>query len=356
MIRMARSGLCGAVLLAMATTMMVMVMVTAAGTASADTGPKSIKLASLAPEGSSWMKLFHQWGSAVEKRAPGVRFKFYAGGVAGDERDAVRKMKLGQINGAAITAIGLGLIQPQVRVLEIPFFIKGYTELDYVREKLDGEFRKMFEEKGYVLLFWGDVGQVQLFTNAAITDDKDGTALDKLGKMKMWAWSDDPMVKRLFKQVKLNSVPLGVPDVLPALQTGIIDACYGSALSTLALQWNTKVKYVTSMVLGQSVGATVLTKAMWDSLSPEEQKVMREESSKLGPQLLKVIRDDNVRSLAKMKTLGMQEIATPEAVVQRFSAEAKSMAEALDGQLFTKEFRLRVGELIKTCPPDRCKK
>ena len=94
--------------------------------------------------------------------------KFYAGGVAGDERDAVRKMRLGQINGAAVTAIGLGLIQPEVRVLELPMLINNYDELDYVRNKLDADLRKKFEDKGYVLLGWGDVGPVHIFSNIPI--------------------------------------------------------------------------------------------------------------------------------------------------------------------------------------------
>ena len=304
-------------------------------------GAKVIKIATLAPEGSSWMKLFHQWAIAIEKRAPSIKIKFFAGGIAGDERDAVRKMRLKSLDGSAITAIGLGLLQPQVRVLEIPFLIKSYAELDYVRNELDGELRKMFEEKGYVLLFWGDVGQVQLFTNVPVDSE------DALSKMKIWAWTDDPMVKKLFAQVKLTAVPLGVPDVLPALQTGTIDACYGSTLSTLALQWNTKVKYVTSMIIGQSVGATVLTRSIWDSLTADERKVVKEESDKLAPQLLSVIRADNGRSLTKMKSLGLQEIPTPDAVVQRFSSEATTMAASLDGQLFTKEFRKRVEQLVQ---------
>src|SRR5688500_9083290 len=83
---------------------------------------QTIKLATLAPDGSAWMKLFGEWKAAIEKRtAAQVKVKFYAGGVAGDERDVVRKMRLGQMSGAAITAVGLGLIQPDVRVLEIPF-------------------------------------------------------------------------------------------------------------------------------------------------------------------------------------------------------------------------------------------
>src|SRR5690242_18770409 len=156
----------------------------------------TLKIATLAPEGSMWMTLFHGWAKAMEDHSGNrLKVKFYAGGVAGDERDAVRKMRLGQINGAAVTAVGLGLIQPEVRLLELPFLFKSYEELDYLRNTLDGEFKKKFEEKGYVLLSWGDVGPVNLFTNTPINSKAD------LMQTKIWAWVDDPIVRTLFQQL-----------------------------------------------------------------------------------------------------------------------------------------------------------
>ena len=160
---------------------------------------QTIKLATLAPDGSSWMNVFGAWKAAVEKRTAGqVKVKFYAGGVAGEERDVVRKMRLGQMNAAAITAVGLGLIQPDVRVLEIPFLFKDEAELDRVRTVLDGEFRKKFEEQGFVLLSWGDVGPVRLYSNTPLREKAD------LQKVKMWVWNDDPLLARLFQKLGMT--------------------------------------------------------------------------------------------------------------------------------------------------------
>jgi TRAP-type C4-dicarboxylate transport system substrate-binding protein len=302
---------------------------------------KIVKIATLAPEGSAWMKQFHAFADVVLKRSNGkLKIKYYAGGVAGDERDAVRKMRLGQINGAAVTAVGLGLIQPEVRALELPFLLHGYDELDYVRGTLDAELRKKFEEKGYVLMGWGDVGPVHLFTNVPVKSKAD------LQQTKIWAWTDDPIVRGLFQQLGLNGVPLGVPDVLPALQTGLINACYGSPLSTLALQWHTKVKYITSMVIAQSIGAAVVTKQTWDSLSPDLQKMVLEEGKVLEKNLLKISREDNETSLKKMKELGLQEIPTPPEVQKEFEAQGKAVAAKLEGQLYSKEFRAKVEKLL----------
>src|SRR6476620_11122635 len=126
----------------------------------------TLKIATLAPEGSSWMKLFHSWQQKVEARTEGrVKIKFYSGGMMGDERDVLRKIRLGQISGAAITGIGLSSIAPEIRALEIS---RTYEELDGLRAALGPDIKKAFEAKGYILGSWGDVGPVHLFTNKPI--------------------------------------------------------------------------------------------------------------------------------------------------------------------------------------------
>ena len=305
--------------------------------------PKLLKLATLAPEGSGWMKLFHEWAHNIEEKSGGrIKVKLYAGGVAGDERDVVRKMRLGQLNGGAVTAIGLGLIQPEVRVLEVPFIMRSYDELDYVRNSLDGELRKKFEDKGYVLLGWGDVGPVHLFTNSPPVSKQ------ALLQMKFWAWTDDPIVRTLFQEIGISGVPLGVPDVLPSLQTGMINACYGSPLSTLALQWQSKVKYITSMVISQSIGATVVTKKAWDDLGPELQKIVMDASKELEKKLLKTVRADNETALTKMKAQGLVVTETPPELQKEFQMHAAVVAQKLEGALYSHEFRARVDGLLAT--------
>jgi TRAP-type C4-dicarboxylate transport system substrate-binding protein len=301
----------------------------------------TIKIATLAPEGSSWMILFHQWGKAVEEHSGGkLKIKFYAGGVAGDERDAVRKMRLGQINAAAVTSIGLGLIQPEVRVLEVPMLVRTYDELDYARNTLDADLRKKFEDKGYVLLAWGDVGPVHIFSNIPLKSRGD------LAQTKLWAWVDDPIVRSLFTQLGANGVPLGVPDVLPSLQTGLINACYGSPLSTLALQWYTKVKYMTSMHIAQAIGATVMAKKDFDKLPPDLQQVLLKDSKELEAKVLKQIRDENNKSMNSLKQAGIQVVDTPPEMVKDFEKEAIALRPKLEPSVYTHEFRVKLEKLI----------
>jgi TRAP-type C4-dicarboxylate transport system substrate-binding protein len=300
-----------------------------------------IKIATLAPEGSAWMNLLHGWAHEVEEKSNAqLKIKFYSGGVAGDERDAVRKMRLGQINGAGVTAIGLGLIQSEVRVFELPRLIRSDEELDYVRTKLDADIRKKFEEKGYVLLFWGDVGPVHIFSNRPITKRSD------LAQTKLWAWIDDPMVRKLFEQLGANGVPLGVPDVLPSLQTGLIDTCYSSPLAVLALQWYAKVKYMTTMEITHSIGATVLAKRDFDKLSPDQQKALMTASATLEPKMMHTVREENARALQVMKQNGLQVIETPREMIADFDAQAQAIRPKLEPIVYSHEFRAKVEKLL----------
>ncbi len=301
-----------------------------------------LKFGSLAPDGSSWANLLKEWGRKVEEHTSGkVKVKFYLGGQSGDERDYVRKIKLGNLSGAVVTAIGLGLIQPEVRALELPMLIRTNEELDYVRTKLDGEIRKKFEEKGFVLLSWGDVGPIHIFSNIPLKSKAD------LAQTKLWAWTDDPMVRALFTKLGTPGVPLGVPDVLPSLQTGMINACYGSPLSTLALQWHTKVKYVTALHISQAIGATVLSKKDWDKIPPDMQKIVMQDAADLQVKVLKTIRQDNSDALKKLLAQGIQQVESPAAMVSEFEQVAVGIRSELEGSLYSKEFRNRVEALVK---------
>lgn len=306
-----------------------------AGGAAADT---VLKMATLAPEGSSWMKLFHQWQHTVEARTDGrVRVKFYAGGVQGDEHDVLRKIRLGQLSGAAITAIGLAAIDPEVRALEVA---RTYEELDRLRAALGEPLVKKFEQKGFVLLGWGDVGPVHLFSQRPIRSMAD------LQQIKLWLWSDDPVSRQLLDALGVRGVPLGVPDVLPALSTGAVNAFFGSPLSTLALQWSTHTRYMTSLVIGQATGATILAKAAWQSIAAPDRDQILAASHAMESQVLARVRADNRRALETLKTSGLEEVPTPPELARELERRTEAVATRI-GQTFSPEFQERVRRLVE---------
>lgn len=296
-----------------------------------------IKIATLAPEGSAWMNQFRQLQQRVEQRTDKrITFKFYAGAVQGDERDVIRKMKLGQLSGAAITGIGLSMIAPEVRALEAA---RTYEELDHVRARLDALLKKKFEDKGYVLMGWGDVGPVHVFSQRPIR------SLEDLRMTKLWMWSDDPITKQVFAALELRGVPAGVPEVLPALSTGQIDAFMGSPLSSLALQWSAHARYVTSAVVGMATGATVLTKKVWDEIAPADRAILVEESRALEKSAMAEVRKENADAMEALKKRGLQVVPTPMEMQRDVSRRALAVAAQANAQ-FSKEFQAEVQKLL----------
>ena len=249
------------------------------------------RLATLAPKGSGWMKVLdkaaEQTAKATENR---VKFKYYSSGVQGDEKDVVRKMKMGGLDGAVVTSVGLGLIDPSIKVLELPMMFESPEELDYVRKKMWPTFRKRFAKKGFRLLHYGDVGFVYFYSNHAVKTKAD------LAKAKVWLWADDDIVSAMFKKIGVNGVPLGVPDVLPALTTGRINACYASPMAAAALQWHSKVRFSTSMPMSYGIGGSVVRLEAWDKLSDKDKKSLEKVDRKVGALMRKVARPRQCQS------------------------------------------------------------
>ena len=301
-----------------------------------------IKIATLAPKGSAWAKILEEGAKSIaEKTGDRVQIKYFFSGSQGDERDVVRKMKLGQLDGSALTAVGLGLIKGDVRVLELPFLFKTDKELDYVRDKMSTDFEKQFDDAGYVLLAWGDVGWVHLFSNIQLTSKAD------LDKTKMWAWTDDPIVRAFFKRLGINGVPLGVPDVLPSLQTGTIDACYGSPYAAVVLQWYSKVKYATGTPISYSIGALVVRKEVFNKLSAEDQKTVKESSKVMGGQLMTRIRADNERAKNTIQKSGITFVPVPAALLAEFEKEGQAVWDELSGgKLYAADLLVKVKKYV----------
>jgi TRAP-type C4-dicarboxylate transport system substrate-binding protein len=290
------------------------------------------RVATLAPAGSAWMNILEDGAKKLETDTAGrIKVKYYPGGVQGDELDVVRKMKLKQLDGAALTVVGLALIYSGIRVLQLPFLYDSVEEVDYIRGKMWPYFQKKFQENGFALQYPGDVGWTHLYSNIPLD------SLDDLGKIKMWAWADDPVVGAYYERLKINSVPLGVPEVLAALKTGRINGCYGSPLAAVALQWYTEVSHATSVRVAYGIGASVVRFEVWDSASAADKSIEDAVGGKMSKRLVGRIRKDNDRALKAMTKSGVKVVDTPEDIVAKFRAEAEKVWEQLAGDVYSKK-------------------
>lgn len=309
-----------------------------AGSASALT----IKIATLAPDGTTWMKVMDAMNKEVQEATGGaVKFKFYAGGVAGDEHDVLRKMRIGQLHGGGFTGVGLGEIMPKIRVLEVPFLYRNYAEVDHVRTQLEASFSADLEEAGYVLLGWSEVGFVHIFANDPVKD------VDDLRKVRMWMWEGDPLAEAFFTAFEINPTPLQITDVLTSLQTGLIDAIYTSPYAAVGLQWFTRVKYMMDMPFTDAIGAVVVTKKQFSKVPEEHQakvlEICRRHSATLNAQT----RQDQQDAIARMKKEGIEVIAVDPAALPAWEKIGEKAREGLVGKLYDRETLDRVLDALQ---------
>lgn len=290
------------------------------------------RIATLAPDGSSWMKILSKGAADIAtKTSNRVKLKYYTGGVQGGEKAVIRKMKMGGLDGGAFTSVGLGQIVPSVRVLELPRLFASIEEMDYVRRKMWGTFMKRFKAKGFMLLDPGDVGNIYIYSNVAVKNISD------LKKAKMWLWGEDELVKVMYKKIGIKGVPMGVPDVMPALNTGRINACYGSPVAMVALQWFKKVKYSTSMPLSYAISSTVIKQDAWDKMSPEDLAAVKKSFRSHSKQLRKSVRKDNLRAKKAIVRSGVKIVETPAATIADFDKRAQEVWTEMVGKLYSQK-------------------
>jgi len=291
---------------------------------------EEIKFATLAPEGSSWMKEMRRLAGEVEKETGGeVKFKFYPGGVSGDELDVIRKMRIGQLHGAGFTGVGLGEILPEVRVLDLPFLFADDAEVKRVYSRMHAEFSRRFKEKGYVLLGWVPVGWVHFFSGQELK------SVDDLKQAKAWMWQGDPLVQATYSALDVRPVPLSVSDVLLSLQTGIVDTVYASPQGALALQWFTKVKYMSSFPMGYATGGVLISEKKFKRLPDKYKDALTKIGARHLEGLVQTIQMENEQSIKVILDNGVVRSPgpSPEAMA-RFRQAGERARQSLTGNLF----------------------
>jgi TRAP-type C4-dicarboxylate transport system substrate-binding protein len=299
-------------------------------------GKTVIRYATIAPGGSSFGKILKAWGRSLSKETDGrVELRYYSGGSQGDERDFIRKMRAGQMDAAGVTTIGLGIVVRPVLVLSAPGVIETYEELARVREKMNDRFAKMFEEAGFVLLAWSDAGKGHIMSTTPIRKPAD------LKAARPWAWKDDPIFSEFLKVVGANAVRLGVPEVYAGLQTKMIDVVPASPIAAVALQWFTKLKYMSKDSFGIILGASVVKKETFERLSPDDQKVLINTAQRAARALDKVVRRDDAKAYDVLVERGIELVDTDPYRAEWDKASDETLRR-LTGRVFSKSLLAEV--------------
>lgn len=288
------------------------------------TAATQIKIAALIPEGTSWGNSVKKFAQEVDSATKGeVSVKVYYGGVAGDEPDVLRKIRIGQLHGGIFTGKTLAEIYPDVRVMEIPFsFYADQKKAGKVMADLSPKFNAGFKQKGFVNLGFYELGLVYLVSTKKVT------SLNDMKGIKIWSWEGDELSRAMIESMELVSVPLALPDVLSSLSTGIINAAYAPPLGILALQWHTKIKYLVDFPTTFSIGALLLSDKVWSKISPADQKKIQEISAKYVKEANDKSMVENEQARTQMKKSGIEFVSFPQ--------EDYKKAAGLRGQVIQK--------------------
>ncbi|MBI1795597.1 MAG: TRAP transporter substrate-binding protein DctP [Candidatus Eisenbacteria bacterium] len=290
--------------------------------------PVVIKLATLVPEGSVWDKAMREMGAEWSQATGGrVQLRVYPGGVAGDEPDVVRKMRIGQLQAGAITSAGLSDIDPAFNVFGIPMFFDAYPELYAVLDKMEPTLKKRLEDKGFVLLNWGHGGWVYFFTKQPVR------TVAELRKLKLFSWAGDDKMTQLWKTNGFTPVALAATDILTGLQTGMIEAYPTTPLLALTLQWYQKTPYMAGVGMAPLVGGLVITRSAWEKISEPDRAKILTACAKLERRLKAGVPAQDSSAVNEMKQRGLKVVAIDAATVVEWRATAEHFASEMRGTM-----------------------
>jgi TRAP-type transport system periplasmic protein len=288
-----------------------------------------LKIATVAPDGSTWMNIMNDLDAAVRRQTSNdVGFRIYAGGIQGDEMVVLRKIRGGQLQGGGFTGVGLGEIAPSLRVLELPFLFRNEDEVRAVHQKMDPVFEQNLREAGFTLLGWAEVGFVYLYSKSPVT------STTELRNQKVWLWEGDPLAEAFLKAAGVSPVPLAITDVLTSLQTGLVTTVYITPLANIALQWFTRLSYVTDIPLTFSLGAVVVQNSAFDKIPPAEQAVVKDCCRIYFDKLRDATVADNAKSVEVIGKSGVKSVAPGPGEIESFNKIGEQVRHELVGKLY----------------------
>jgi TRAP-type C4-dicarboxylate transport system substrate-binding protein len=301
----------------------------------------TIKMATLQPKGSALMKIAAESAEKIRKETnTEVAFKFYWGGVQGDETDVLRKMRTRQLHGGGFSGHGLAKIVPAVKILEAPFVFRNGDEFSYVQTRLEDTLNKYFEEKGFVVLGWTDLGFIYVFTDAPIT------STEILKKQKIWVWGDDPVIYAIFKEgLGIEPIPLSLTDVMTSLSTNLIDTVCITPFHVTAFRWHTDLKYMADVPLFRGVGAFLVTKDVWDKISPESQAKIKKILKHVAEKTNIANREANEKATELLKKEGISIL--PAEDLDYLVKSGEKARESLVGKVYSRELLDRTLSLLE---------
>ena len=301
-----------------------------------------LKIATLAPEGSSWVKAVRGIDEDVRRATSDrVGLKIYPGGVQGDEKVVLRKIRIGQLHGGGFGGQGISQIFPDILALEMPMLFRDYAEIEHVLKSMDEFYRAGYAAKGYVFLGWADIGFVHILSQQPVRTVED------IRDLKVWQLADEPITEVLFRLAGVNSIPLTIPDVLLGLQTNLVEVVYASPSAAIVLQWFTRVKYVTEFPINYTLGALLVDNRAFAKISAADRELILGMAQDHMAELSRQSRRVNEEAMAVLKANGLQIVEASPADVETFKNLVVSAEAELSGKAFSTQAHSLVQQYLR---------
>jgi TRAP-type C4-dicarboxylate transport system substrate-binding protein len=260
-----------------------------------------LKIATIAPEGSEWMVEHRAAAKKIKEQTEGrVSLKFYGGGVMGNDRKVLRKIRIGQLQGAAFTTSGLAERYPGLVLYGMPFVFRSQEEVDFVRQNLDGELMQGLADAGFVSFGFAGGGFANFMSSQPLTDH------ESLQGKKIWVPEGDIISFTALESMNLSPVVLPLSDVLTGLQTGLLDVIVSPPVGALLLQWYTKVKYINPLPIAYTIGLLAIDARAFERIAAADQQVVSAVMTDLYLRLDEINRQDNVEAEEALLANGLQ--------------------------------------------------
>ena len=302
---------------------------------------QTVKLGTLAPEGSVWYNVLRQMGEEWKRASGGrVELRIYPGGVAGDDADMVRKMRIGQLQAAAVTGHGLETIDADASVFQTPMLLRSDDELDYLRGQLSGELARALEAKGFKVLYWSEVGWVYLFSNKPVSRPSELKPLD------IWVWSGDAAWADALKDSGYKPVALPATEITTALSSGLIDAFATTPVAALSYQWFGLAKNMMDMKWAPLTAAVVVSKKTWDQIPDELKPALQAAAVRAGDAAKAEIRRMEADAVTAMQGYGLKVNPVAPAVAAEWRTEIERTYPKLLGKSVPRDIYERASALL----------
>jgi TRAP-type transport system periplasmic protein len=291
-----------------------------------------VKLATLVPQGSSWELILKQTAADWKALSGGrVSVRLYAGGIAGDDPDVVRKMRLGTLSAGVLTAVGVAEIDKSVYALGVPMMYRSYDEVYAVLEKMRPRLEASLAEKGFVVLNWADGGWNHFFTARPVSRP------DDLKALKLFTWAGDSQAVDIWKSAGFNPVPLPATELATALKTGLVNALATPPQVAMISQFFSDAPNMTDLRWQLLLGATVIRKETWEKIPAELRPALLKSAQQAGRRLREEVRTSEAKDVAAMKARGLNVVPLDGKTRELWLRTAESMYPKIRGPIVPKD-------------------